>query len=149
MLLGGTAMRYAIAIAILLSAFAIGCAKGGPLNEGTQPSKAVPSGSVMYAQYCANCHGADAKGDGPYASMLKVPPPNLTTIAKRHGNGKFPYEYVYDILTLGPRLNTILHGSSDMPAWGDVFQTLYKNDENVAQQRIKNLSDYLASLQEP
>jgi mono/diheme cytochrome c family protein len=140
-------MRYAVPFAILISAFLIGCAKAGPAVDDTLPSNVVPSGKVMYTQYCAVCHGLDAKGDGRYARMLKVSPPNLTTLSKRHGGGKFPYDYVSDILTFGPRLNTILHGSSDMPAWGSVFQYLYKNNERVVQKRIKNLCDYLASLQ--
>jgi mono/diheme cytochrome c family protein len=140
-------MRYAILLAALLSVLLIACAKGGPATEDTLPSNVVPSGEVMYKQYCAVCHGLEAKGDGPYAPMLKVPPPDLTTLSKRHGyGGKFPYDYVFDILSFGPRI-TIFHGSSDMPAWGSVFQYLYKNDEPVVQKRIKNLCDYLASLQ--
>ena len=80
--------------------------------------------------------------------MLKVPPPDLTTLSKRRGGGKFPYSYVSDIVTSGPRVNTMIHGYSDMPSWGPVFQYLYKNNEGVVQKRIKNLCDYLASLQE-
>jgi mono/diheme cytochrome c family protein len=100
----------------------------------------------MYKQYCAVCHGVEAKGDGPYAPMLKVPPPDLTTLTKRH-DGKFPYDYVSNILRFGPG-PTILHGTADMPAWGPIFQYLDKNNERAVEQRIKNLCDYLASLQE-
>jgi mono/diheme cytochrome c family protein len=138
-------MRYAILFVTLLSALFVAEAIGGPTVDETLPSNAVPSGKSMYKQYCAVCHGIEAKGDGPYASMLKVPPPNLTTLAKRH-EGKFPYEYVTDILRFGPG-PTILHGSPDMPAWGAIFQQLDKNNDRVVQQRIKNLCDYLASLQ--
>jgi mono/diheme cytochrome c family protein len=55
------------------------------------PSAWVPSGDVMYKQFCAACHGAHARGNGPAASALKIQPPDLTTLAKRHG-GKFPYD---------------------------------------------------------
>jgi mono/diheme cytochrome c family protein len=140
------AMRFAILFVTLLAVLFIAEADGGSTVDDTLPSNAVPSGKVMYKQYCAVCHGVEAKGDGPYASMLKVPPPNLTTLAKRH-DGKFPYDYVSDILHFGPG-PTILHGSADMPAWGPIFQYLDKNNERVVQQRIKNLCDYLASLQE-
>ena len=99
----------------------------------------------MYKQYCAVCHGVGATGDGPAAAMLKVPPANLTTLAQRHG-GAFPYDYVSSVLRFGPG-PTILHGTSDMPTWGPIFQYMDKNDEAVVKQRIKNLSDYLASLQ--
>jgi mono/diheme cytochrome c family protein len=100
----------------------------------------------MYKQYCAVCHGDEGKGQGPFAPTLKVPPPDLTTLAKRHG-GKFPYDYVSGVLLFGPG-TTALHGSADMPTWGPIFQYFDKNNERAVQQRIKNLCNYLASLQE-
>jgi mono/diheme cytochrome c family protein len=98
----------------------------------------------MYKYYCAACHGADAKGNGPTASTLKTPPPDLTTLAKRH-NGKFPYDYVSSILRFGP--GTSAHGSSDMPTWGPIFYVLDKNNEVAVERRINNLCSYLVSLQ--
>ena len=35
--------------------------------------------------YCASCHGLDARGNGPAAFVLKTTPPDLTALAKRHG----------------------------------------------------------------
>jgi hypothetical protein len=67
-------------------------------------------------------------------------------LAKRHG-GKFPYEYVSGVLRFGTGA-TILHGAADMPTWGPIFHALDRNNEDVVKQRIKNLCDYLASLQE-
>jgi len=139
-------MRSAILLATLLSLLLIAAPKGGLAVDNAAPSNVVPSGKAMYKQYCAVCHGVEAKGDGPYAPMLKVPPPDLTTLAKRH-DGKFPYDYVSTILRFGPG-PTILHGTADMPAWGPIFQYLDKNNERAVEQRIKNLCDYLASLQE-
>jgi hypothetical protein len=69
----------------------------------------------------------------------------LTTLAKRHG-GKFPYEYVSDVLHFGTRFAS--HGSSDMPIWGPVFGSIDNYDVVAVRKRIKDLSDYLASLQE-
>ena len=77
--------------------------------------------------------------------MLKTSPPDLTTLAKRHG-GKFPYEYVSDVLRFGTRI--IAHGSSDMPIWGPIFGSMDNYDEVAVRKRIKDLSDYLASLQQ-
>ena len=108
------------------------------------PSVWVPSGEVMYKQFCAACHGTHAQGNGPAASMLKTQAPDLTTLAKRHG-GKFPYDYVSSVLRFGP--GTTAHGSSDMPTWGPIFRTIDKDSERAAQDRIRNLVDYLASLQ--
>jgi mono/diheme cytochrome c family protein len=142
----GMAMRYAIWFTTCLFIVCVSAAQSRPAGDDALPSNYVPSGQVMFKQYCAVCHGAAGKGDGPYAHMLKVPPANLTTLAKRH-DGKFPYDYVSDILRFGPG-PTILHGSSDMPTWGPIFQYLDKNNESAVQQRIKNLCNYLASLQE-
>jgi mono/diheme cytochrome c family protein len=114
-------------------------------NEPVKRGPFVPSGDLMYAQYCAACHGRDAKGNGPAASTLKTAPPDLTTLAKRHG-GKFPYDYVSSVLRFGPGPSS--HGSSEMPTWGPLFKYVDKNDEQVIQQRIKNMSDYLASQQQ-
>jgi len=140
-------LRPGIFIAALLLVVCIAGARGGQPVDETLPSNYVPSGKQMYTQYCASCHGIDAKGQGPFTHMLKVPPPDLTTLAKRHG-GKFPEEYVSNILTFGPGAND-LHGTADMPTWGPIFQYLDKDNELAVQQRIKNLCDYLASLQEP
>src|SRR5665213_2263349 len=64
------------------------------------PATYIPSGRVLYQFYCAQCHGADAKGNGPMALALKTPPTDLTTLAKRH-DGKFPTEYVTRMLQSG------------------------------------------------
>ena len=105
----------------------------------------APPGRQTYTHYCAACHGADARGNGPAAVLLKTAPPDLTTLAKRHG-GKFPYEYVSDVLRFGTRI--VAHGSSDMPTWGPIFGSMESYDEVAVRKRIKELSDYLASLQE-
>jgi len=139
-------LRHAILSIVLLLVICMGGAKSGLAQNDTLPSRPVRTGKEMYRLYCSDCHGDEAKGDGPHASKLKVPPANLSTLAKRH-DGKFPYEYVSNILRFGPG-TAILHGSPDMPTWGPIFQWFDKNNERVVQQRIKNLCDYLASLQE-
>ena len=40
------------------------------------------------------------------------------------------------------------HGSSDMPIWGPIFGSMDNYDEVAVRKRIKDLSDYLASLQQ-
>jgi mono/diheme cytochrome c family protein len=130
--------------ALLILLLAVGVPAQPRVNRTQLPPNYVPSGKAMFKQYCAACHGIDARGDGPLASMLKVPPANLTTLAKRHG-GRFPYDYVAKVLRFGPGVSS--HGSSDMPTWGPIFEFFDKNNERSVDQRIKNLSDYLASLQ--
>ena len=138
-------MRKALLIsAVIFVIFATLAKDHVVATQAPFPSVWVPPGEVMYKQFCAACHGAYAKGNGPVASILRTKPPDLTTLAKRHG-GKFPYDYVSSILRFGP--GSPAHGSSDMPTWGPIFQTTDKNSERAAQDRIKNLVDYLASLQ--
>ena len=42
------------------------------------------SGKEMFTQYCASCHGKEAKGDGPASAALNTPPPDLTRLAKKN-----------------------------------------------------------------
>jgi mono/diheme cytochrome c family protein len=140
------AMRSTALFGVLLFAICAAGARGKPAGDQNQlPSNYVPSGEQMYKQYCAACHGADAKGHGPARAALKMPAADLTTLAKRHG-GKFPYEYVTGVLRFGPGVPS--HGSADMPTWGPIFDYLDNHNQSSVQQRIKNLCDYLASLQE-
>jgi len=138
-------MRQALLISGIVFLIFVALAKDQTIaTQASIPSVWVPSGEVMYKQFCAACHGAHAQGNGPAASTLRTQPPNLTTLAKRHG-GKFPYDYVSGVLLFGP--GTSAHGSSDMPTWGPIFQTIDRNGEPAARDRIRNLADYLASLQ--
>ena len=139
-------VRRAILFGVLILG---GCVMGvqGKLAvaKGPTPRTIAASGKQTYMQYCASCHGIDARGDGPAAFVLKTPPPDLTTLANRHG-GKFPYEYVSDVLRFGTGI--LSHGSSDMPIWGPIFGSLDNYNEPAVRKRIKDLSDYLASLQQ-
>jgi mono/diheme cytochrome c family protein len=100
------------------------------------------SGKEMFKAYCASCHGEDAKGHGPVAPALKMPPPDLTLLAKRN-NGKFSADYVNTVVVHG--VNTPAHGSTDMPIWGPVFVGL--NDQRLVILRVNKLSEYLETLQ--
>lgn len=133
-----------LAGALAFIACVVVAGSGSAIND-TLPPTYMPSGEQMFKQYCAVCHGADARGMGPLAAALKTPPPDLTTLAKHHLD-KFPRAYVISILQFGPGANA--HGSSDMPTWGPIFRYYDKRNERVVEQRIKNLCDYLASLQE-
>ena len=107
------------------------------------PVTSAASGSEMYKEYCAACHGQDAKGDGPAAAALKVAPPDLTALAKRN-NGKYPAPRVASILRGEEKL--VVHGDQEMPVWGPVFRSMSAN-QGIVEQRILNLNKYLESLQ--
>ncbi len=134
------------ALLLLVSAAAAAAAQNKPVDgKVPAPQTAAASGKQTYMHYCASCHGADARGDGPAAVILKTTPPDLTVLAKRHG-GKFPHEYVSDVLRFGTRI--IAHGSSDMPIWGPIFASMDGYDEVAVRKRIRDLSEFLASLQQ-
>lgn len=139
------AIRPSILICALL-VVACAAARQDPIVDKSQlPPSYVPSGKAMYKQYCAACHGAEGKGRGPVASSLNTRPADLTTLTKRH-DGKFPRDYLAGVLRFGPSFSS--HGSSEMPVWGPIFQYIDNYDENAVRQRIKNLCDYLESIQE-
>jgi mono/diheme cytochrome c family protein len=110
----------------------------------TAPQTSAASGQEMYVSYCAACHGRDGKGSGPAAKALKVPPSDLTVLA-RSNQGKFPDAHVYQVIK-GDAM-TPAHGSKDMPVWGPVFRALSKGDQATVQLRITNLTNYVESLQ--
>lgn len=78
----------------------------------------IALGHALFLDRCASCHGTDASGNGPAASTLSVPPPDLTEISKRAG-GAFPAPRVVEIISYGG--NIAAHGSGPMPVWGKVF----------------------------
>src|ERR1700733_7000274 len=73
------------------------------------PTKAPSpaSGSEMFTEYCAVCHGADATGHGPAVSALKTLPPDLTLLSRKN-HGKFPDRHVY----------VVIRGDVNYPAHG-------------------------------
>jgi len=103
------------------------------------------SGQEMFKNYCAACHGADAKGTGPAASALKTAPSDLTSLAKKNG-GKYPALKVAAILR--GEATVAAHGSKDMPVWGNLFWTMSAGHESEVQQRIANLNKHIESLQQ-
>ena len=103
-----------LAACLLLAIAATGRAESGP---SPQVPAAPADGAQVFRTNCASCHGLRAKGDGAVAPSLKVPPPDLTLLAKRN-NGVFPAERVRQIIEgKGPAA----HGERTMPVWGDVF----------------------------
>ena len=141
-------MRVRITILLFLfSCFVaemVGTTRGAAIQESELPPVYVPSGRQLYKEYCAACHASDGKGHGPVARSLRKTPSDLTTLAKRHG-GMFPEEYVTNVLRFGFGFSA--HGSSEMPVWGPIFQYEEHYNEAAVRQRIRNLCEYLESIQ--
>lgn len=141
-------IRQLTAFSALLLAACVAAAQEKPVPvvkkvpvKQTSPA----SGKEMFTQYCAVCHGTDGKGTGPAAPALKTAPADLTTLAKRSEDGKFPRDRVATLLKNGTGPSA--HGTSDMPMWGPLFKSLDPTHDTTVQQRIKNLNDYLVSIQ--
>jgi mono/diheme cytochrome c family protein len=105
--------------------------------------RAAAEGRKTYARYCVSCHGPQGKGDGPLAKELRVPVPDLTTLAARNG-GTFPYDRVVRVVTKGSEVRG--HGTDDMPAWGPAFRRT-DGIEAPVDEAIRKLAQYLWSLQ--
>lgn len=50
-------------------------------------AESVDHGAFLYRKYCAGCHGAGGRGDGPAAAALAVRPPDLTEHIAHHRPG--------------------------------------------------------------
>lgn len=131
------ALLAAAAIALAAPAFAQAAAVK---KEPIKPMADV-SGASTFNAYCTVCHGAGGRGDGPAASALSKPPADLTQIAKKH-DGKFPDGAVRTVI-VGDSA-PLAHGTRDMPMWGPLFRS---TDGNASELRLKNLIDYLSSIQ--
>jgi len=137
--------------AALISTLSVAGAQENQNKKAQVKSTSAISGEQMFKQYCAVCHGPAGKGDGPVAIALKVPPPDLTALAQRH-DGKFPDDYVSNVLKNGVKAPA--HGSGEMPVWGPLFETMSRwqalcpdMDQTSAAMRITNLTNYLKSMQ--
>jgi mono/diheme cytochrome c family protein len=114
----------------------------------TQTTTAVDDGQTWYVRACASCHGEGGRGDGPVSAALRTPPPDLTTLAARRGDG-FPRDYVIAVISGEHQLPA--HGTREMPVWSQRFgaggppavASMY------ARRRLEALTDYVASLQRP
>jgi mono/diheme cytochrome c family protein len=123
--------------------------RAGASNEPQQktmerapiPHSNPVSGQEMYKDYCAACHGATGKGDGPAVEFLKAPPADLTMMAERN-NGKFPVAHFDAVFRFGTEAHP--HGTTDMPIWGPLFST---RNKDLMDMRIRNLRSYVESIQ--
>jgi hypothetical protein len=106
------------------------------------------SGVELYERLCASCHGAQAKGDGPIAPLIKIGVPDLTRLAQRDG-GEFPAQDV--LRTIDGRFERPAHGARDMPVWGWQLYNSQSNDDPAERARVDamlgRLVEYLRAVQ--
>jgi len=87
---------------------------GDPRGASAVPTPSGP-GEVLFAAYCAGCHGADGRGGAAAASALRRSPPDLTTLWKRYGT---PLDREALAGYIDGRWLGDVHGRREMPIWG-------------------------------
>ena len=106
---------------------------------------AANNGQQMYTSYCAPCHGADGRGNGPATSAMKSHPSDLTLLTRKN-HGKYPDTHVVSILQFGTEISS--HGSATMPVWGPILGNMNRSNLQDKQLRISNLARYLETIQQ-
>jgi mono/diheme cytochrome c family protein len=99
-------------------------------------------GGKIFRTHCAPCHGASGNGDGPAAPALKTKVPQLTTLTRRN-HGVFPTDRVRSVIAGD---DGHAHGSREMPVWGPIFHQI-DNDQDLGYVRLRNVTEYLKSIQ--
>ena len=120
---------------------------GTPAMTYAQEQELATAGKPAFQQYCASCHGREAKGDGSAMNLLTVKPADLTQISKRN-NGTFPFWKTYRVID--GREDVKGHGDRDMPIWGAQFRAETTSSATAQSQvrgRILELVYYLQSIQ--
>lgn len=97
-----------------------------PKNPVRPTAESIAAGKQVYTKYCAFCHGADAKGDGPMAPK-DTHPPSLTDAPGAHGS------------TDGDIFVTVRDGI------GPKFD-MKPNKEKISEQDTWNLVNYLRGI---
>jgi len=93
-----------------------------------------------YVQYCASCHGADGRGDGPAAVSLAQAPTDLT---------KSTLNRMELMKVIDGRRTVRAHGTAAMPVWGHVFEQTSSDDRRSRQalREVQALAEYVQVLQ--
>jgi mono/diheme cytochrome c family protein len=113
----------------------------------------IDPGQKEFEVRCGLCHGMDARGDGVFNQVLKVAPPDLTTLARKNG-GVFPAERISGVID--GRVEIASHGPRDMPVWGmryaapaaERFIDFPYAQEAYIRARVLMLVEYLYRIQQ-
>lgn len=129
---------------------------------GAAQAEDIDIGKSEFQASCASCHGTDGRGKGPVSEQLKVPPSDLTMLAKNN-NGVFPTDAVYETIDGSKAIPA--HGTREMPIWGERFNPIInlphavdsyywkmagpeRSPEVVVRTRILSVIDYLNRVQQ-
>lgn len=116
------------------------------LTPFAAPAQDLEEGADLFVRYCATCHGMEARGDGPMASIMIIQPTDLTALAAENG-GVFPR--ISAIARIDGRDPLIAHGSP-MPIFGGFFEgqgETIRGEDGVLIMTSKPVLDLLAYLE--
>jgi mono/diheme cytochrome c family protein len=142
--------RRGLAACAILSALAV-CILGANASAQTSDQTAPSTARKDFVLHCADCHGVDGKGNGPAVQVIPgFKPVDLTTLTKNH-DGKFPRDFVYEVIDGRKQLPGHYDPDTDMPLWGLTFQTegreFSKQSEEKVKARIDALVEYIEGIQ--
>jgi mono/diheme cytochrome c family protein len=89
-------------------------------NPIVRSAESIEQGKQLFQKFCAVCHGAEGKGDGPAANGLNPKPSDLT--GEDHSDGEVAWK--------------IETGRGPMPSW----------KKTLSQEEIWHLTHYVQSL---
>ena len=132
----------------MLAKFTLAFLLAGSAASAQEPT--LEMGRDLYMTFCVQCHGIDAKGDGPMAEILSIDTPDLTDLALRN-DGIFPLDAVAS--QIDGRAPLLAHGA-EMPIFGPFFTTdqsfamrLPTGQPMMTSMPLANLIIYLESIQ--
>lgn len=146
----------------VVRAMLVGMWMVGAASARAADDPAIAQGKALYLEYCANCHGDNATGDGAGGATLDPKPSDLTQIAKRNG-GAFPFYMV--MLQISGRSPTdqdqdaslpgsiSAHANMKMPTWGKIFSDQEVSKGSALDLQLQStgkimlITEYLQSIQ--
>ena len=122
---------------------------GDKQGNGCPPEHGIVDTQLNSQAFHQGIHGgvgADAKGGGPFATLLNKKPSDLTTLSQRN-EGEFPFNRVYE--TIDGRTMPGAHGTEQMPIWGGQWKSSASlgNETGVRGQILETIL-YLRSIQQ-
>lgn len=138
--------------AATVGAVAIGAIAIAHAQQRAVPAQNIDVGKSEYDAHCAQCHGLNGKGHGPYVPVLSAGTvlPDLTMLAKNN-NGVFPVQHIVE--TIDGRAPVGAHGPKDMPIWGQIYKAQSPgvnpnyNPDAFVRVKILFLTEYIYRLQ--
>jgi len=137
-----------LALACALLASGVLACHGGRSPEPEAPVDPAARGRQLFGAYCADCHGPQARGDGPLAASLPKRPADLTQIAARNGD-----LFIADAVAsyIDGRKLVEAHGPREMPVWGrelDDRNASLESEMQLSPDMIESIVTFLRTVQQ-